>query len=107
MKNKNATELRVAKTSEKLIPFFVGIYRKNITNFAWKEKNTPEKEWVYPELGFMSWHRGVTKHYDTKIDIFLENNALLEINDKEWIDYDIPKSLVAVDKVMIVIGKHT
>lgn len=37
----------------------------------------------------------------------LENNALLEINDKEWIDYDIPKSLVAVDKVMIVIGKHT
>ena len=25
----------------------------------------------------------------------------------EWIDDDIPKSLVAVDKVMIVIDKHT
>ena len=55
----------------------------------------------------MSYGRGVTKHYDTKVDIFWENNALSEIDDKEWIDDDISQSLVAIDKVMIVIDKHS
>ena len=56
--------------SEKLISFCLAHIGRLLLTLHEKKKTTPEKEWVYPELGFMSCGRGVTKHYGTKVDIF-------------------------------------
>ena len=54
---KNATrnpQLAVEIGFEKLIPFCLAHIRRILLTLHEKKKPTPEKEWVYPELGFMS-----------------------------------------------------
>ena len=55
--DENATcnpQLATEIVSEKLTPFCLAHIRRILLTLHEKKKTTPEKEWVYPELGFMS-----------------------------------------------------
>jgi len=54
---KNATrnpQLSMEIVSEKLISFWLAHIGRILLTLHEKKKTTPEEEWVYPELGFMS-----------------------------------------------------